>query len=173
MTEQMKKISLKKLTPKDIMGYGKKDFAFKVPEQRTFLYQVYGAVDRTREKGTQFNTDQKLLLGRFEAIRFEDGLIFEGTQLYMPDNDIQEALAASIKTDSGELVVSEFAYVVGFQAGKSPTGYTWIVDALTDTKTQDTLDSVRKLATDSKLLARFNIPALSAPATAEKAGKAK
>lgn len=168
----LKKVSLKKLTPKDIVGYGVSDFAFKVPESRTMLYTVYGAADKFSTKGTQYNEGQKLLAGRFEAVRLIDNVTFEGSNLYLPDNDVQEGIAQAIKDqrDNGVLDPVEFAYIVGFQKGKSPTGYTWIVDALTDTKTQDALSSVRNLVSDQKLLARFadSMPKLAAPATAVK-----
>jgi hypothetical protein len=152
-----KRVSLKKLTAKDICGYGIDDFTFEIPPARTMLFTIYGAADKFSTKGTQHNKTQKLLSGRFEAVRLIDNVIFEGSNLYLPDNDAQEAIAQAIKDqrEQGVLDPIELAYIVGFQKGKSPTGYTWIVDALTDTKTQDSLAGVRNLVSDQKLLARF------------------
>lgn len=154
-----KKVSLKKITPKDVCGYGfaGPKFEFAIPEVRTMLFTVYGAADKARLKPTQYSDDQMLLMGRFEAVRLIDNVLFEASNLYLPDNDAQAAIAQAIKDlrEQGVQDPVEFAYMVGYQKGKSPSGYTWIVDALTDTKTQDSLSNVRGLVSDQKLLARF------------------
>lgn len=158
-----KKIPLKKLTPKLIMETQNPGFVFKPSEAVIYHFMVYGAADKTIVKPSQYDEGQNLLMGRFEAKRLMDGAIFEAANLYLPDKDTQNAIAAAMKSADGEVTPVEFAYMVGTIAGKSPTGYVWVVDALTDTKTQDALAGVRNLVSDQKLLARFNLAALAAP----------
>jgi len=166
----MEIIPLKKITVDLIMGHGVKlepgkRFKLVVPEKHTLLFYVIGAVSDALVKPTQYNKEQKLLLGRFEAVRVSDRLTFSSQQLYLPDNNAQEALAQAVfkGRESGEIVEPEFGYMIGYQAGNSPTGYVWTQEPLTDTRVQDRLASVRNLVSSSKLLERFNLPALAAP----------
>jgi len=166
----METIPLKKITTDMVVGYGIKmpegqKFKLTVPDKHTLLMYVMGAVADALDKPTKFNAKQKMLVGRFEAVRISDRQSFSSSNLYLPDNNYQEALAKAVADGraNGEIVEPEFAFMIGYQAGSSPTGYVWSCEPLTDTRVQDRLANVRKLVSDSKLLDRFNLPALSAP----------
>jgi hypothetical protein len=166
----MDTIPLKKITTDLVMGYGAKlaegqKFKLSVPDKHTLLFYVMGAVADAILKPTKFNAKQQMLVGRFEAVRINDRQTFSSANLYLPDNNYQEGLAQSVLKgrENGEIVEPEFAFMIGYQAGPSPTGYVWTQEPMTDTRVQDRLSSVRKLVNDSKLLERFNLPALEAP----------
>lgn len=155
---------LKKLTPGTVMGV-KKDDRLPVPESHTVLYTVYGVVTGVIDKPTQHNKNQKLLMGRFEAVRASDRQTYTSLQLYLPDNNYQEQLAAACRNkDTGEISEISCAFLIGYKAGASPTGYVWTVEPVLDTKAQDALADVRKMMPFDKIL-----PALAAPSQ-EKAG---
>lgn len=163
-------IPLKKITPDTVMGYGVKvaegqKFKLTVPDKHTLLFYVIGAVADALVKPTKYNATQKMLVGRFEAVRVSDRQQFASANLYLPDNNYQESLAQAVMKgrESGEVVEPEFGFMIGYQAGPSPTGYVWSCEPLTDTRVQDRLANVRKLVNESKLLDRFNLPALAAP----------
>ena len=166
-------IPLKKITVDAVMGHGVKmedgkKFKLAVPEEHTLLMYVIGAVGDYVLKPSQFNAEQKLLIGRFEATRLHDSQTFTSSHIYLPDDDAQEALCAAIESGrkNGEVIEPEFGYMIGYQAGKSPTGYVWTVEAMTDTRLQDRLGSVRKLIDTSGMLAKFNLPKLPPPSSA-------
>lgn len=169
----METVPLKKVTVDTVMGYGVKvaegsKFKLIVPEKHTLLCYVIGAVADALLKPTKYNANQQLLVGRFEAVRISDRQQFSSANLYLPDNNYQNALAQSVikGRENGEIVEPEFGFMIGYQAGNSPSGYVWTCEPLTDTRVQDRLSNVRKLVQDSKLLERFNLPALEAPKVA-------
>lgn len=161
-------IPLKKITTADIVG---KDFLKTLPKGHELLYYVYGAVTGAVTKPSKHKQEQKLLLGRFEAVRISDRQVFTGERLYLPDNDYQEKLAAASgpDKDTGEIREPEFGFMIGWRPqSSSPTGYVFSCEPMTDTKAQDRLSNVRKLVSETDLLKRFNLPALSAPAKDDK-----
>lgn len=169
-------IPLKKITTADVYAYGRPaaDKKLRVPETHTLLLYVYGVVTAAVTKPSKFDEHQRLLIGRFEAVRVSDGQKFTGEQLYLPNRDYQNALADACKpNDQGVVSEPEFGYMVGYMAGASPTGYVFSCEPLTDTRAQDRLASVRKLVSETDLLKRFNLPALAAPVAETKPGKTK
>lgn len=156
----MTPIALKKITTKEIVG------DLKAPEGFTQLYWVYGAVTGAKEQKGKFKEKEFLLLGRFEAVRVSDRQEFKSQRLYLPDASYQDALAHTVLTPTkdGEVVEPEFAFMIGYDKhSKSPTGYAFTCEPMTDTRAQDRLANVKKLLNDTKLLERFNLPALGGP----------
>lgn len=162
----MTPIPLKKITTVDVMKYGKpKDWKLVAPESFVQLMWVYGAVADALLKPSKFDAQQKVLIGRFEAVRVEDRQTFTGQQLYLADKNHQNALAQLIEKAqaNAEIVEPEFAFMIGFQPGNSPQGYVFSEEPMTDTRVQDRLSYVRNLLNTGKLLERFNLPVLPAP----------
>lgn len=162
----MTPIPLKKITTADVMKYGKaKEWKLVAPEGFVQLMWVYGAVSDALVKPSKFDANQKVLIGRFEAVRVEDRQVFTGQQLYLADKNHQNALAQVIEKaqSNGEVIEPEFAFMIGYQPGNSPQGYVFSEEPMTDTRVQDRLSNVRKLLNDGDLLKRFNLPALSGP----------
>lgn len=155
-------IPLKKLTVAEVIG---KDVLKTPPAKHELLCYIIGAVTQGVPKPTEYNADQILLLGRFEAVRLSDRQRFTAERLYLPDNDYQNQLAAAAKpTDAGVVNEPEFGFMIGWKPqASSPTRYVFTCEPMTDTRVQDRLDNVRKLVTDGAILKRFNLPALAAP----------
>ena len=156
----MTPIALKKITTKEIVG------DLKAPDRFTQLYYVYGAVTGAKEGKGKFKDKEYVLIGRFEAVRVSDRQEFTAQRLYLPDATYQDSLAEMVLkgTADGEAVEPEFAFMIGFDKhAKSPTGYAFTCEPMTDTRAQDRLSNVKKLLNDTKLLERFNLPALAAP----------
>lgn len=161
----MENVTLKKITVGEIYAYGRPstDNKLKVPSEPTKLCYIYGAVTGAVIKPSKFDDKQQMLMGRFEGVRVSDRQVFTSERLYLPDNDHQNALAALCGPDekTGEIREPEFALMIGYRAdGKSPTGYVFTVESITDTRAQDRLASVRQQLSSTKLLERFNLPAL-------------
>ena len=156
----MEAIPLKKITTKEIVG------ELKAPTKFTQLYYVYGAVTGAKEQKGKFKDKEYVLIGRFEAVRVSDRQEFKSQRLYLPDATYQDSLAtlALTPTANGEVVEPEFAFMIGYDVhAKSPTGYAFTCEPMTDTRAQDRLAAVKNLLGNSKLLERFNLPALEAP----------
>jgi hypothetical protein len=156
----MTPIALKKITTKDIVG------ELKAPDKAMQLYYVYGAVTGAKSQKGKYKEKEFLLIGRFEAVRVSDRQEFTAQRLYLPDATYQDSLATTVLTPNadGEVVEPEFAFMIGYGPhAKSPTGYAFTCEPMTDTRAQDRLSNVKKLLNDSKLLERFNLPALEAP----------
>lgn len=166
----MTPIALKKITTKDVVG------ELKAPETFTQLYYVYGAVTGAKEQKGKFKDKEYVLIGRFEAVRVSDRQEFKAQKLYLPDMSYQDSLAATVLTPTkdGEVVEPEFAFMIGYDKhAKSPTGYSFTCEPMTDTRAQDRLAAVKNLLGNAKLLERFNLPALAAPVVADIGGKRK
>lgn len=172
----MTPVPLKKITVADVMKYGKpKEWKLVAPKEFTQLMWVYGAVSDALLKPSKFDAEQKVLIGRFEAVRVEDRQTFTGQQLYLADKNHQNALAQVIEKAqvNGEIIEPEFAFMIGFQPGNSPQGYVFSEEPMTDTRVQDRLANVRNLLNTGKLLERFNLPALNAPEKVANIGSKK
>ena len=164
----MDRTPLKKITVAEIMG---KDFLKAPPKEHAQLFYVIGACTGAVDKPSKHRDDQKLLMGRFEAVRLSDGKTFTSERLYLPDNDYQEQLAKASGVDAnGEVREPEFGFMIGWQPNtKSPTGYVFSCEPMLDTKAQDRLSAVRNRLSESKLLERFGVkPALAAPSADKK-----
>ena len=135
--------TLKKMTPKDIMGVDK----FDKPEKATHLFTIYGACDAAQVKPTQFNNDQYVLHGRSRAVR-NDGKKFQSLQAYLPE-PFQSKTAARVPPNkaTGEVPSAcEFAFLVGIAPSKKGAlGYSWTCEPMMDERTQDALASVEAL----------------------------
>jgi len=159
----MTPIALKKITTKEIVG------DLKAPDKFSQLYYVYGAVTGAKKQKGKFKDEEYVLIGRFEAVRVSDRQEFTAQRLYLPDTTYQDSLAMTVLTPTadGEVVEPEFAFMIGYDKhAKSPTGYAFTCEPMTDTRAQDRLSNVKKLLNDSKLLERFNLPALESPKVA-------
>lgn len=162
MSEEKSEVieTLKKITPKDVMGVDK----FDKPEKAYHLFTVYGACDSTQIKPTQYNPDQYVLHGRFRVVR-NDGKKFQSLQAYIPE-PFQTKVAERVlpNRDTGEVPpATEFAFLIGIAPSKKGAmGYTFTCEPMMDERTQDALAAVEKLIAGK-------IPkALTGPATGKK-----
>lgn len=153
MNDQTSPQQLKKLTPAAIMGVARGDRLPK-PEKTEVLFLVYGVVTKAIEKPTQFDKTQKLLMGKFKAVRASDRVEFESEMLYLPDSNYQQALADAVKPDdNGEVHQANFALKVSIAPHPtSPTGYNYIVSEQLEVKAIDALADVRRQLDFDKLL---------------------
>lgn len=155
----MEAISLKKLTIASIL----EPRTLSVPANPERLCVIYGAATGATVKPTKFNKEQKVLIGRFEAVRASDRQVFNSQFLYLPDNTYQEQIANMCTNfETGETKEISFGFAISFKAGASPTGYVFTMEPMTDQKAQDALADVRKTLMPN--LDKF-LPALAAPAT--------
>lgn len=166
----MTPVPLKKITVAEVFGYGRPadDAKLKAPTSHVHLLYVYGAVTSAVAKPSKFNPNEKVLIGRFEAVRVSDRQQFTAERLYLPDRDyqLQLATACAPNAETGEVNEPEFGFMIGYRPGNSPQGYVFTCEPMTDTRVQDRLANVRKLLSDSDILKRFNLPQLAAPAEA-------
>lgn len=132
--------AVKKITVAEIMGE-----KLKAPTVTTDLFLVYGVATQAVNKPTQYSAEQMVIYGRFEALRVSDRAKFSSMTLYLPE-PVQSQIAAMLmpNTETGELPQVEIAFKVSYSPSKkAATGYTFTVEPVLDTKTQDALAAQR------------------------------
>lgn len=167
----MSPIPLKKIAVKEVMETPKgQNLAIPEAGAHVQLFVVYGVVTASIKKPSKHDPNQMLLMGRFKAVRASDRKEFSAEQLYLPDRDYQNQLAAANCPDrsTGEVNEISVAYNIGYKAGASPTGYVFTCQPVIDYKVQDALADVEKQINFDKVL-----PALAAPASGSESSGGK
>ncbi len=143
--------ALRKLTPATIMELGRKA-KLPAPTEQTALYIVYGVAQDAQEKPTSFSDTQKVIYGKFVAIRASDQQKFTGDTLYLPEpyhTRIANAVSPPPVVDKKTGVVNrtpsqdvEFALKVSYAPGESPTGYVFTVEDVVENRANDRLAQI-------------------------------
>lgn len=135
---------LKFIAPKPILEVSKAG-KIPVPKAREKLFIVYGVANGLVPKPSQYDADQQVICGRFEAIRVTDQQRFSSQQLYLP-GDAHERIVAALtpNQDTGLIPELQIAFEVGYEPGDTKTGYQFYCNPVLDTKAQDLLADTRR-----------------------------
>lgn len=131
-TENAPKVSrLKKITTKEVIGA----IAPHSVSEYTSLYIVYGIAAMRKAKSTQYG-EYVEFIGQFRAIVAETGEIFESSKCILPQD--AEDMVVGQMTGEGTF---EFAFNVGVAPNeRSPRGYAFICEPITEQATSSSLD---------------------------------
>ena len=135
---------LKKIAPKNVM-----ERKMKAPEKAEMLYTVFG-IARTTRSGEGDNGPWTALVGNFEAVRTEDGAVFKGVQLFLPE-PLNSIMADKLREEDVEEI--QFAVNIGIKPSETPIGYEYTCETVVDADEADPLAQLRTQA----------LPQLTAP----------
>lgn len=135
---------LKFIAPKPVLEVAKAG-KIPVPKAREKLFIVYGVANGLVPKPSQYDADQQVICGRFEAIRASDQQRFSSQQLYLPGDSHERIVAAlAPNQDTGLIPELQIAFEVGYEPGDTKTGYSFYCNPVLDTKAQDLLADTRR-----------------------------
>lgn len=152
---------LKKMSVATIMETPRGE-KMQAPTAHTPLCAIYGVVSGFAKSKSAFDSEDVVLIGRFEGVRASDRKKFSAEKLHLPDKTYQKQLAEAVKADAqGEVHPTRFGFNIGFapMAG-SPTGYNFTCVPMLDVKSQDALAEIRHEIDLDKFLPKL----LAAPA---------
>jgi hypothetical protein len=122
----------------------------------TAIFQVYGMAHKVR-RGESDNGPWVGLVGRFEAVRIEDGVLYAATQCFLPE-PMSSMIAEELDGGEDSPDSVQFAFEIGVKKSDSPVGYEYTTKPVIEAGGADPLADLRK-----------QLPKLPAPK--KKAGK--
>jgi hypothetical protein len=149
-------ILIRKISAKAICG------KIEVPKKATRLFSVFGHATKTKT-GTSDYGQWTALIGRFEAVNFEDGVVSQAPQCFLPEplnTMISEALqeTKAVVDKDGEEVTDKdgnvtmervntsigFSVEVGVKPSDVPIGYEYTTKENVKADTADPLAALRE-----------------------------
>lgn len=146
-------VSIRKMTPATVLEVGRGGKLPK-PSKLTALYVVYGVAEQAVVKPTAFDDVQKVIYGKFEAIRPDlaigdnfkrESAKYTSDTLYLPE-PYHTRIVGGLEPnkDTGEVRAVEFALKVSYKPNSdSPTGYEFVVEPVMPDANQDKMAAVR------------------------------
>ena len=105
------------------------------------LFQVYGHANKVR-RGESDNGPWIGLIGTFEAVRVEDGLVYQSAQCFLPE-PMSSMIAETLDGENSPESV-QFAFEVGVKKSDSPVGYEYVTKPIVESTGADPLADLRK-----------------------------
>lgn len=133
---------LRKISAKTVMaGASQKIGDFAKNKNATGIFQVYGMAHKVR-RGESDNGPWLGLVGRFEAVRIEDGETFAAPQCFLPE-PMSSMIAEELDVEDGPDSV-QFAFEIGVKKSDSPVGYEYTTKPVIEAGGADPLADLRK-----------------------------
>ena len=134
---------LKKMSSKTILGRDPKNYIPENDGDTALLYTIYGTATGVRSGESGYG-GWISLIGTFEAVRAEDGKIFQGGQAFLPE-PMSSMMASRLREMSADSI--DFALKVHIKADSElARGYEYIGEPISDPTASDPLEKLRKMA---------------------------
>lgn len=130
---------LKKASPRNIMG---KKITKPKDGKPVDLFIVYGTARDTRSGESNYGPWTSLL-GTFEIVRLEDGVMFQSAELFLPE-PVNGMIISALKAAGDDVKKAvDFAFRIGIKPSEATVGYEYTVKSLRELAPSDALAALR------------------------------